>query len=129
VLFLPRRPATEMGPVLQQGDVLLVHLKDEPLFRITIPSKTQAYLAVGRPVLMAVEGDAAQMVAEAGAGLCCRMESPESLAAAIENLYHMTPEALAAMGERGRTFYHEELSMAVGADRFEALFRALTSRG
>ena len=46
-LFLPRQPVEAIGAILSLADVLLVHLKDDPLFRITIPSKTQAYLAVG----------------------------------------------------------------------------------
>ncbi len=62
VRFLPVRPAAEIGPLLAAADVLLVHLRDDPLFSITIPSKTQAYMAAGRPILMAVRGDAAAMV-------------------------------------------------------------------
>ena len=53
VEFHPPRPPRAMPELFTQADVLLVHLKDEPLFRITIPSKTQAYLAIGKPVLMA----------------------------------------------------------------------------
>ena len=59
VPFLPRQPMEAIGRILSLADVLLVHLQDDPLFRITIPSKAQAYLAVGRPILMAVAGDAA----------------------------------------------------------------------
>jgi colanic acid biosynthesis glycosyl transferase WcaI len=50
-------------------EVLLVHLRRDPLFAITIPSKTQAYMAMGRPILMAVESDAADLVNRAHAGL------------------------------------------------------------
>jgi len=80
IRFLPRRPASEIGPILRLADVLLVHLKDNPLFRITIPSKTQAYLAMGRPVLIGVKGDAAHLVEKAQAGLTCEPENPESIA-------------------------------------------------
>ena len=126
VLFLLRRPMTEMGPILRQGNLLLVHLKDNPLFQITVPSKTQAYMAVGRPILMAVDGDAADVIRSAGAGLSCKMESPENLATAVETLSKLRPEVLEEMGERGRSFYYREMSMAVGAGRFEALFQSLT---
>ena len=51
VAFLPRRPISEIGTVLAAADALLVHLRNDPLL-ITIPSKTQAYLHAGRPVLM-----------------------------------------------------------------------------
>ena len=69
VTFLPRRPPSEIGEVLSAADALLVHLRDDPLFSITIPSKTQAYLMTGRPVLMGVRGDAAKLVEDAGAGV------------------------------------------------------------
>ena len=57
VRFLERRPPSEISPILRLADVLLVHLKDHPLFRITIPSKIQAYMAVGRPILIGVKGE------------------------------------------------------------------------
>ena len=85
-LFLPRQPLEAMGPILALADVLLVHLKDDPLFRITVPSKTQAYLAAGRPVLMAVAGDAADLVTRADAGVTCPPDDPISLAAAVKFL-------------------------------------------
>ncbi len=120
--FLPRRPVTEIGPVLGLADVLLVHLRDEPLFRITIPSKTQAYMAVGRPILMAVRGDAADLVQRAEAGICCAPEQPAEIAAAIMRMYTMPTEERARLGANGQRFYDGELSMSAGVDKFERIF-------
>lgn len=123
VLFLPRRPPSEIGTVLNLADVLLVHLRDDPLFRITIPSKTQAYMAAGKPILMAVRGDSATLVAQAGAGVVCDPENPAAMAEAVTDLASQTPKELHAMGERGRRFYQEELSLVKGVRRFEAVLR------
>lgn len=123
VLFLPRMPMQEIGTVLSVADVLLVHLRDDPLFSITLPSKTQAYLAAGRPVLMAVKGDAAEMVSMAQAGLCCQPGNPESIADAVEQLCNMPPEKLCAMGENGSRYYHSALRMQVGVDHFDHIFQ------
>src|SRR5262245_9234259 len=49
VTFLPRMPMNRVGEVLQSADAVLVHLKDEPIFARTIPSKIQAYMALGKP--------------------------------------------------------------------------------
>lgn len=68
VVFLPPVPMGEVGNILHAADVLLVHLRKVPLFSITIPSKTQAYMAVGKPILMAVDGDAASLVKNADCG-------------------------------------------------------------
>jgi colanic acid biosynthesis glycosyl transferase WcaI len=119
VLFLPWRPVSEIGEVLNLADALLVQLKKDPLFRITIPSKIQSYLAVGKPILVGVEGDAADIVSRAGAGLAYDSDSPHSLAEAVERLARMPAPELAEMGERGRQFYKAELSFASGVDRFE----------
>jgi glycosyltransferase involved in cell wall biosynthesis len=123
VRFLPVRPAVEVGPLLAAADVLLVHLRDDPLFSITIPSKTQACMAAGRPILMAVRGDAASLVKAAGAGVCVNPGDPDALAAAVCELSGLAPESLTEIGARGRAYYQRHLSLAAGVDRFEALFR------
>jgi colanic acid biosynthesis glycosyl transferase WcaI len=123
VVFLPRMPMNEIGRVLHAADALLVHLKDDPLFAITVPSKTQAYMAVGRPVIMAVRGDAARLVQDAGAGLVAEPERPQALADAVLELVTMQPARRAALGTDGAAYYLRELSLARGAQKFEALFR------
>jgi glycosyltransferase involved in cell wall biosynthesis len=127
VLFLPRRPVSEIGPILNLADVLLVHLKDDPLFRITIPSKTQAYMAAGRPILMAVIGDAAELIKKAKAGLTCTPEDPLSLAEAVAKFFNMSPKELDLIGYNGRKFYEQELSLHIGAQRFEKIFRCVAA--
>ena len=86
-------------------------------------------MAVGRPVLMAVRGDAAALVREVGAGVCVSFEDPEALAAAVCDLSCLPAEALAEMGARGRAYYLKHLSLAAGVDRFEAVFRAAAQTG
>ncbi len=130
VLFLPRRPVSEIGEILNLADVLLVHLKDDPLFRITIPSKIQACLAVGRPILVGVLGDAADLVRTAGAGVGCQPENPESISDAVEKLYRMPRVLLEEMGNSGHSYYRKELSLSIGVSRFEKVFlSAVANRG
>lgn len=113
----------QVGPWLAAADVLLVHLKDDPLFAITVPSKTQAYLAAGRPILMAVAGDAAEIIRRAGAGLVVPPENAAALAAAVERLAALDPEQLAALGDNGRRYYDAHLSFAQGTGQMAALLR------
>lgn len=119
VRFLDRRPLSEIGEVLALADALLVHLKDDPLFAFTIPSKTQAYLLAGRPILMGVRGDAAGLVEEAGAGLSFEPENPAQLAAAVVDLKSKTVAEREAMGKAGAEYYAANLSLATGASAFE----------
>lgn len=128
VVFLPPVAMSEVGTVLMASDALLVHLKKDPLFEITIPSKTQAYMAVGRPLLMAVNGDAADLVTQSNSGLTAESENPVALADASQRLADMSLEQLQAMGDRAGQFYQERLGLAVGAGRFGNIFKALASR-
>jgi len=125
VRFLPRQPMQAMGSILAGADALLVHLKDDPLFRITIPSKTQAYLAAGKPILMGVRGDAADLVKQSQSGVLCEPGNPQSIADAVKELVDLGPERLAAMGHNGRAFYDCELSVSIGAKEFDRVFRAV----
>jgi len=122
VRFLPGRPTVEVAPLLAAADVLLVHLRDDPLFAITIPSKVYAYMAVGRPILMAVRGDAADLVTQAGCGLFCEPEQPWSIAEGVQRLAATAPNVLRQIGQNGREFYFRTLCLDVGVRHFEALF-------
>lgn len=125
VVFLPAVPMAEVGMYLNASDALLVHLRKDPLFEITIPSKTQAYMTVGKPLLMAVNGDAADLVRESGGGLVVDSENAQALAKAAEALAGTNPEGLAFMGQKARSFYQERLALAVGVERFGAVFRKM----
>lgn len=125
VLFLPRKPISEIGAILRLADVLLVHLKDEPYLRTAIPSKTQAYLAAGRPILIGVKGDATDLVLKAKAGLACEPENPQSIAEAVRRFQAMSKSELDTMGENGKTFYQQELSFEIGARKYEKIFESV----
>jgi colanic acid biosynthesis glycosyl transferase WcaI len=122
VLFYPPVPMSEIGEYLRNADALLVHLKSVELFKITIPSKTQAYMAVGKPILMAVEGDAADLIRMGGCGMIAKPEDPLAIAAAVESLTRMSPRELREMGCRGLNFYQENLSLASGSAKFKKIF-------
>lgn len=116
VRFLPRVPLQEVQRFLAAADALLVHLADEPLFRITIPSKTQAYLYAGRPILMGVVGDAADLVREADAGYVFTPGDSDSLADCIRRLIADGPERRDEIGRHAQRFYKERLHRSKGID-------------
>ena len=125
VHFLGRQPAERMPHIFAVSDVLLVHLRDEPLFRITIPSKTIAYMACGRPVLTAVEGDAADLIRDTGAGVTCRAGDAKDLAKSVSRLRAMPRTALEEMGRAGRAAFLTSYSRSVLLDRYEAILSEL----
>jgi glycosyltransferase involved in cell wall biosynthesis len=125
ILFLPQVPMAQIGRFLMSADALLVHLKKDPLFEVTIPSKTQAYMCVGKPLLMAVNGDASDLVLESKGGVIAQSDNPKQLAEAAENLASLSTEQFIEMGKNARHYYCENLSLQVGVDRFAEIFRRL----
>ncbi len=128
VVLVPRRPYTEMTRIHALADVLFVHLRDSPLMRVTIPSKTQVAMASGRPVLIAVNGDAAELIAAAGCGVHAQPQDPASIAEAMLSMFRLPRPELERMGLRGRRFYEQQLSLDASGGRIEQLF-ALAAAG
>ncbi|MBI5034849.1 MAG: glycosyltransferase family 4 protein [Chloroflexi bacterium] len=123
-----RQPSERMPFFFALADAVLVHLKRDPVFEITIPGKTTAYLACGRPILCAVAGDAAEMVQMAGAGVTCPPEDPEALALAVRDLYTMPREQREALGDAGRRTFLEKYTRAALVDQYETLFQNVFAR-
>jgi colanic acid biosynthesis glycosyl transferase WcaI len=126
VRFLPRLPVTEIAANLECADSLLIHLRDDPLGRIGIPQKAQAYLAAGRPIIIAAKGDAADLIETANAGVACEPENPASIAIAIAKLHNLPAEKRKAMGENGLDFYRHHLAFSVGVKRLVAVFEEVS---
>ena len=129
VVFLPRVSMAEVGSILAAADVLLVHLKDDELFRITIPSKTQAYMAIGKPLLMGVRGDAARLVRDAGAGLECTPEDANSIAGSFRTFASMSEDEIDELGRNAHDYYFEHLSLSKGTARFVDVFENVARGG
>ena len=123
ISILPPVPMSEVGKFLASSDALLVHLKDCPLFRITIPAKVQAYMAAGKPILMAVAGDASRLITKSEAGMCSLPSNARSIADAINTLATSHSSLLKKMGENGQAYYWANMSMDVGVQRFLEIFK------
>ena len=122
VVFIPKVPIEEVGLMLQKADVLLVHLKDDILFQHYLPSKVQAYLAMGKPLLMCVLGDAATVIEQSQCGLTALPENAQSIAESAISLATISENKLRQMGERGKDFYLREMSIQVGVKKFCDIF-------
>jgi len=117
-LHLPGRfPVETMPAFMQKASALLVTLADQEIFRATIPSKVQAYLAAGRPIIACLNGEGAALVTESGAGLSVPAEDGHALADAVMQLYRMQPQEREAMGARGRLYYAQHFSHEMLVDQ------------
>jgi glycosyltransferase involved in cell wall biosynthesis len=101
VLLLGRFPLERMPSFYAHADALLVSLKDDPIFSMTIPAKLQSYLAAGVPIVAMLNGEGAAIVEHSGAGVTCASGDAAGLAAAVMRLVAATREQRAEMGRRG----------------------------
>jgi glycosyltransferase involved in cell wall biosynthesis len=105
VFMAGRHPIESMPAILRRAGALLVTLKDEPIFYQTIPSKVQAYLAMGRPIVACMNGEGARIIRDAEAGISCPAEDAASLAAAIGLLADKTPAERDLLGQNGQRYF------------------------
>jgi len=111
--------AEAMPVFFHQADALLVTLRRDPLFALTIPSKLQTYLACGRPILSAVGGETNRIVVQAGAGSTCEPGDPAALASAVLRLYAASVEERMEMGRRAFDCYQDQFERKRLIDRLE----------
>jgi len=121
VRFLGRREPHEMAALYGAADYQLVTLKDLPIFRGTIPSKLQAALAAGSPVVVSVPGDCADIVRRDRIGLACPPEDWRALAAQFRAAATIPAADRDAMARRARDAYQARMSKRAGVDQLEDL--------
>lgn len=125
LILAGRFAATEMPHFFSRAEGLLVTLKQNEAFSYTIPSKVQAYLAAGRPIIAALDGEGARVIQEAGAGLTTAAQDADGMANCIEQLFRMTSDERESLGRAGRAYYLEHFEMERQSQR---LVEILSSR-
>lgn len=117
VHFMDAVPSDDVAEYTAGADACLVSLADEPVFDVTLPSKSQSALAQGKPVLAVGRGDLVALVDESGAGWTCPPGDPEALSAVLTEMAQTDAARLAARGAAGLAYYKAHLSHAIGAQK------------
>jgi glycosyltransferase involved in cell wall biosynthesis len=110
LVFPGRFPVEAMPALMAKASALLVTLTDTEIFRLTIPSKIQAYMAAGRPILACLNGAGADLVLEAQAGLAAPAEDAHALAQTIRTLHRMPERERETLGANGRGYFQAHFS-------------------
>lgn len=112
-LVLPGRfPMETMPQIFERSSALLVSLNDEEAFAQTIPSKIQAYLAAGRPIIASMNGEGARVVCEARAGFASPAEQVLPLVANIRSMKALGGVEREVMGASGRAYFYAHFEMS-----------------
>lgn len=128
VTFLGQLPQEQMPDLLATADAGYIGLADEPLTRMTMPSKTQAYLAAGLPIVAHAAGDVLEVIDRHNVGFTSQSGDEAGLARQLAAFVHAPAQTLAAQRENARELYQREFSLAHGADRYQQLFRSIARK-
>lgn len=104
VLLAGRFDLDRMPSFFRHADALLVSLRDEPIFALTIPGKVQSYLMAGRPILAMLNGEGARVVRESGAGLAVSSGNSSGLVDAVRTMLALSPDERGEMAKAGERY-------------------------
>lgn len=121
VLLLGRFPVERMPSFYVAADALLVSLKKDPTFSMTIPGKVQSYLLAGRPIIGMLDGEGADVIERAQAGMVCPAGDGAALAATVERLAALPAETRDRMGASGQAYARAEFDRSTLVNRLQSL--------
>ena len=103
IVFTGKQPKSRIPDFLQASDAALVVLRRKEIFKTVIPTKMLESMAMAKPIILGVEGEAKRIIEEAGAGVPVTPENPSELATAIRKLKE-DPALCVSLGEKGREY-------------------------
>jgi len=117
VTLIDRQPREEALEVLNAVDVSLVMLRESPVFETVIPSKIFEAMALNKPILLGVRGEARRVVVdEAACGIAFAPEDADALVKELKTL-EADRELCAQLGERGHRAVVESYQRSVLAEK------------
>jgi glycosyltransferase involved in cell wall biosynthesis len=122
-----RFPSTAIAGILSQASALLVTLNRSDAMARTIPAKISTYMAAGKPIVAAIDGEGGRAVSEAGAGIACAAEDAAALVDAVNRLVDMSAAEREQMGLAGRAYYNNNFEPDMLTSRLIAFFSKAAS--
>ena len=103
VFFYGRKPVEEMPKIYSMADAMLLTLNDNRVLSYTLPGKAQAYMAAGKPIIGAIDGEAQTVLSDAKCGFCGKAGDADELADNIRKF--IACENKAELAENARNYY------------------------
>lgn len=127
-ISFPGQLAPEFMPALMnKATTLLITLNDHKIFSLTVPSKLQAYLSAGKPILGSINGEAAKIIIESKSGFASPANSSPKLAEIVLKMYYLSDEKRKKMGINGKKYFNENFNHFVLTKELISIFRNIKS--
>jgi len=124
--LVPQQERKSIPALVAASDVCLVTLKRSEVFKTVIPTKMLEFMACAKPIVLAVQGQASELLNAARAGICVPPQDPSSMAAAIRQLRD-DRDLCRSLGQNGRSYIVENLSRRQTAEDYLGLLKEITS--
>ncbi len=105
VIFHGRKPVEEMPKYYAMADAMLVTMQKDPVLSLTLPGKVQSYMAAGKPIIGAIDGETAVVVNDAECGFVANAESSEKLSDCVRRFASRVEQERNTLGENARCYY------------------------
>ena len=125
ITFHGPQAKNRMPEVVNACDLGMAVLQNNPTFRTVYPNKVFDYMSCARPVLLAIDGVARDLVCgQAGAGVFAEPENGAAIAKAIRDLAD-DPAERRRLGNNGREWVLANASREVLAERYLGVMERL----
>ena len=118
VVFYGRKPIEEMPEFYAKADAMLITLAADPVLSLTLPGKVQSYMAVGKPIIGAIDGETKSVIEEAQCGFCGKAGDADELAEHVRRFISDSTDRI-SMGQNARKFYEENFQELMFMDKLE----------
>jgi len=124
--MMGRYPLEDMPNYYSLADAMLISLKKNYIFSLTIPAKLQSYLACGKPILAMLDGESPKLIRDAKAGLTCDSEDADQLVTNVLKMSIMEKHVISQMGNNSLNLYNRKFSRGRLLNQAEQLFYKMT---
>lgn len=122
VSFHGRQPIEKMPEFYEKADAMLITLKSDPVISMTLPGKVQSYMAAGKPIIGAIDGETKRIIDEANCGYCSKAENEQSLAISIKQF--LENDDRYQYGLNGKQYYYSHFTKHFFTDHLESIIKA-----
>jgi len=124
VHLMGRFPIDTMKTFFSHADALLVTLKDEMVFNLTVPAKLQAYMSTQKPILGMLNGEGAQIIRDSNCGFVANAGDYKGLAQHVLDLYQLPQTQREVLGENGFKYYNENFTLDICINNLEKILKS-----
>lgn len=128
VIFHGRKPVDEMAKYYAMADAMLVTMEKDPVLNLTLPGKVQSYMAAGKAIIGAIDGETQKIVGEAGCGYISAAEDSKQLSEYVRKYIKLSDEERKGLGDNGQAYYEKSFARESFVYRVEFELRKMSQK-